>query len=413
MSPAITMPAAARSRASLLALCFGNFLIGTGALIVPGMLPALAEGLRVPLPVAAQLVSAFAAAVCVGAPLLAAATSRFDRRLLLAATLALYFAGHLASALVSSFEAMLAIRVLTSIGSALFTAQAAATAALLVPPERRGRAIAFVFLGWSIASVAGLPLGAYVGATWGWRAGFALVALGSLAAAAAVWLAVPRGLHVQAADAAMWRSILGNRTLLAVLGVTGLFMAATFALFIYFVPAAHAFVGASPALVSALLAGFGIAAVSGNAIAARHMDRFGAGKVVVLCLAAIAASHLMWPFTQGSVALLAVTVLAWGIGGFAANSAQQARLAAISPSQASVSIALNTSAVFLGQAAGTAAASVLVAHVPGSAGYAAIPWISVPLLALAIGLSLLASLRSRLGSAYARGTPASPPPVKP
>ncbi|HUQ25177.1 MAG TPA: MFS transporter [Burkholderiales bacterium] len=393
---------------SLWALCIGNFVIGTGTLIVPGMLPTLAEGLDVSLPMAAQLVTAFAASVCVGAPILATATSRFDRRTLLAATLGLYFAGHLAAALVSSYAAVLVARILSSAGAALFTAQAAAVAALLVPAEQRGRAIAFVFLGWSVASVAGVPLGAYVGATWGWRAGFALVALGSAIAAGAVWLLIPSGLRVKAADAAMWRAILGNRALLALLGVTGLFMGATFALFCYFVPASQAFVGASPALVSALLALFGAAAVAGNAIAARYMDRFGAGNVVLLCLALMAAGHLLWPLTQGSTALLAAAVLIWGLGGFAANSAQQTRLVAIAPSQASVSIALNTSAVFLGQAAGAAGASALVVHIPGSDGFAAIPWISVPLLCVAVGLSLYASLRMRAHprSAHVQGRPA-------
>jgi predicted MFS family arabinose efflux permease len=397
-----------RSKWSLWALCLGNFVIGTGALIVPGMLPTLAEGLDVSLPLAAQLVTAFAAAVCIGAPILATATSRYDRRTLLVATLALYFAGHLAAALVSSFGAMLAVRIVSSAGAALFTAQAAAAAALIAPPEQRGRAIAFVFLGWSVASVAGVPLGAYIGATWGWRAGFMLVALGAGAAAAAVWLLLPSGLRVKPVDAAMWRSILTDRALLAVLSVTALFMASTFALFCYLVPAAQAFVGASPALVSALLAIFGGAAVAGNAVAARYMDRFGAGNVVVLCLAAMAASHLLWPWTQGSVGLLAAMVILWGLGGFAANSAQQARLVTISPSRAPVSIALNTSAVFLGQAVGAIAASGLVAHFPGKQGYAAIPWISVPLLCFAVGLSLFASLKMRphSGSAHVPGRPA-------
>ncbi len=401
------MTAPAR-RASLLALCFGNFIIGTGTLIVPGMLPQLADGLGVSLPSAGLLVTAFAAMVCVGAPILATATTRFDRRALLTATLLLYLLGHLAAALVSSYGAMLAARIASSAGAALFTAQAAAAAALIAPPEQRGRAIALVFLGWSVSSVAGVPLGAYVGATWGWRSGFALVALGSALAAAGVWLLVPRGLHVKAADAAMWRAILRDRALLAVLGVTALFMAATFALFCYFVPAAQAFVGASPAMVSALLAAFGIAAVAGNAIAVRYMDRFGAGKVIVLCLAAMLAGQLLWPFTPGSVALLAASVVVAGIGGFAGNSAQQARLVAIAPSQASVSIALNTSAVFLGQAAGAAAASALVAHVPGKEGFVAIPWVGVPLVCLAIGLSLFASLkiRSHPGSAHVQGRPA-------
>ena len=85
----------------LWALAFGNFVIGTGTLIVPGMLPAVAEGLQIPLPLAGLLITAFAAAVCVGAPILAGATSRFDRRSLLVATLGLYFAGHLIAALLS------------------------------------------------------------------------------------------------------------------------------------------------------------------------------------------------------------------------------------------------------------------------------------------------------------------------
>ena len=406
------MTVVAQYRASLLALCFGNFMIGTGTLIVPGMLPQLADGLGVSLSYAGLLVTAFAATVCIGAPILATATTRFDRRFLLTATLLLYFAGHLVAALVSSYGAMVVVRIVTSAGAALFTAQAAATAALLAPPEQRGRAIALVFLGWSVSSVAGVPLGAYVGATWGWQAGFALVAVGSALAAGAVWLLLPAGLRVKAADAAMWRAILGNRALLAVLAVTALFMASTFALFCYFVPAAQAFVGASPALVSGLLALFGVAAVAGNAVAVRYMDRFGAGNVVVLCLAAMLASQLLWPFTPGSVALLAATVLAAGIGGFAANSAQQARLVSIAPSHASVSIALNTSAVFLGQGAGAAAASAVVAHVPGKEGFAAIPWIGMPLLCLAVGLSLFASLRMRShpqdgsGSAHVQGRPA-------
>jgi predicted MFS family arabinose efflux permease len=185
-------------------------------------------------------------------------------------------------------------------------------------------------------------------------------------------------------------------------------MAGTFGLFSYLVPAAQALVGATPAVVSALLAAFGIAAVTGNVVAARYMDRFGPGTIVIVCLALMAGSHLAFPFTQGSVLLLGAMVVAWGLGGFAANSAQQARLVSIAPAQAAVAVALNTSAVFLGQAAGTAASGALIAHVPGTAGFAAIPWISVPLITAAIGLSLYASLRMRshFGSAHVQGRPA-------
>jgi predicted MFS family arabinose efflux permease len=382
--------------ASLVALCFGNFIIGTGTLIVPGMLPVLAEGLGVTLPVAGQIITAFALTVCVSAPLLAGATSRFDRKKLLFAMQLLFVAGHLAAALVSSFVPMLAARVLTSFGAAIFTSQAAATAALLVPPERRGRAIALVMLGWSIASVTGIPLGAYVSARWGWREGFALVAAAALVGAVLVWRYVPAGLSVKPVDARMWREIFGNRLLLMVVAVSALQSAPQFALFSYIVPATKAFLGASPELVGLLLAGFGIMGVTGNALASRFIDRLGAANVVMASILSMLAAHLLWPWSVGAMPLFVLVLVLWGLGCFACNSAQQARLAQLSPQHAPVSMALNTSMIFLGQALGTAAGGVLLAHVPGIAGYTHLAWISVPLFVSAIALSAFAARRARV-----------------
>lgn len=373
------------------------------------MLPQLAEGLDVSLPVAGQLVTAFAAATCIGAPLLAGVTSRIDRRALLVAMQLLFVAGHAGAALLSSFWPMLAMRVLTSVGAALFTAQAASAAALLVPPEKRGRAIAFVFLGWSIASVAGLPLGSYVAAMWGWQAGFGLVAAGAALGAAAIWLVLPGGLRVQPVTIAMWRSLLRDPALVASVGVTALFAGASFALFAYLVPATRGYLGASPELVSGLLALFGVAGLAGNMLAVRYMDRLGAANVVVLCLLSILAAHLLWPWAQGSTLLVALVMVGCGLGVFACNSAQQTRLAAIAPAAASVSIALNSSALYLGQAFGPAAGGIVIAQVPGNPGFALLAAISVPLLLAAIVLSQFASLRMRAQarSAHVQGRPAT------
>ena len=375
--------------ASLVALCFGNFIIGTGTLIVPGMLPVLAEGLGMTLPVAGQLISAFAFTVCVSAPLLAGATSRFDRRKLLASMQLLYVFGHLAAALLDDFVPMLLVRVVTSFGAALFTAQAAATAALLVPPAQRGRAIAFVFVGWSISSVIGVSLGAYVAHTLGWRTGFALVALGALVGAALVWRFVPAGLKVQPVDARMWREILGNRTLLAVIAVTALQSAPQFVILAYIVPATTAFLEVSPAVLGLILAGFGLVGVLGNVLSARFVDRAGAANIVMWALLSMLASHLLWPWSAGSPALYLLVLFLWGLGSFSANSAQQARLASLAPQQTSVSVALNTSALYLGQAAGPAIGGGVLHHVFGIAGYQALAWVSVPLFVAAIALSAL------------------------
>jgi predicted MFS family arabinose efflux permease len=256
--------------------------------------------------------------------------------------------------------------------------------------------------------VAGLPLGSYVAAVWGWQAGFGLVAAGAALGAAAIWLVLPGGLRVQPVTLAMWRSLLRDPALMASVGVTALFAGANFALFAYFVPAARSYlVGASPELVSGLLAIFGIAGLAGNMLAVRYMDRLGAANVVMLCLFSMLAAHLLWPWSQGSATLVALVMLGCGLAVFACNSAQQTRLAAVAPAAASVSIALNSSALYLGQALGPAAGGVLIAHVPGKDGFALLAAISVPLLLAAIGLSLFASLRmrARSRSVHVQGRP--------
>ncbi len=374
----------------LLALCLGNFIIGTGTLIVPGMLPALAIGLGVNVPVAAQLITAFAFTVCVTAPPLAALTARFDRRALLVVVQLLFAAGHFASAFASSLHALLVLRVLSSIGAALFTAQAASTAALLVPTERRGSAIAFVFVGWSIASVVGMPLGAYVSETVGWPAGFLIVGVGALFAAAAVHLTIPRGLMIVPIGRAMWATLFRNRRLLMVVAVTAIQAAAQFTVLSFLVPSFKTLFNASPETIGILLVAFGVTGVAGNIIGARMVDRIGAAKVTLLGLVSMLTSHVLWLFVPGSWFLLTLCLLLWGVGCFSSNSAQQARLVMLSPPHAPVSVAMNSSAMCFGQAVGTAAGAAVLAGVAGPSAYPALALISVPLFVVSIVVSLLA-----------------------
>jgi predicted MFS family arabinose efflux permease len=381
----------------LLVLCFGNFIIGTGTLIVPGMLPALAQGLGVNVPVAAQLITAFAFTVCVTAPPLAALTARFDRRALLVAVQLLFAGGHLASAFASSLHELLVLRVLSSVGAALFTAQAAATAALLVPTERRGSAIAFVFVGWSIASVVGMPLGAYVSETVGWPAGFIIVGIGALLAAAAVHLTIPRGLMIVPIGRAMWASLFGNRRLMLAVAVTAIQAAAQFTVLSFLVPSFKTLFNASPETIGILLVAFGATGVAGNIIGARMVDRIGAANVTLLGLISMLTSHVLWLFVPGSWLLLVAFLLLWGIGCFSTNSAQQARLVLLSPPHAPVSVAMNSSAMYFGQAVGTAAGAAVLAGVAGPSAYSALALISIPLFVASIVVSLLADRKKGKG----------------
>jgi len=372
----------------LVVLCFGNFIIGTGTLIVPGMLPALAEGLSVKVPVAAQLITAFAFTVCVTAPPLAALTARFDRRALLVMVQLLFAGGHLASAYASTLHELLILRVVSSVGAALFTAQAASTAALLVPTQRRGSAIAFVFVGWSIASVVGMPLGAYVSERIGWSAAFIIVGIGALVAATALYVTLPRGLKIAPIGRAMWASLFGSRSLMMAVAVTAIQAAAQFTVLSFLVPSIKTLFNASPETVSLLLVAFGVTGVAGNLIGARMVDRIGAAKVTLLGLSSMLISHVVWLFVPGSWPLLVLFLLLWGIGCFSTNSAQQARLVLLSPPHAPVSVAMNSSAMYFGQAVGTAAGAAVIAGVAGEFAYTALALISIPLFIASIAVSL-------------------------
>lgn len=385
-------------------IAFGNFVIGTGVMVVSGMLPPLAAGLGVTIPVAAQLLTVMAFAIAIGAPALGALTSRFDRRLLLTATLLVYALGHFACALAPNYEALLGLRVLLAVSPAIFTPQASAALALIVAPEKRGRAISLALLGWAVASVLGMPIGAYVGAVFGWRIGFALVGVLALLGAIGVHRVLPAGLKVSMSGRSMWAELLRWPSLQLAIAVTAIQGAAQFTTFAFFVPALQAFLGAEPALVSGLLTLFGAMGFTGALLSARFMDSVGPIRVAHASFAVVALGMLLWPLGNGSLAWVIVAMTTWGFASFATNNAQQARLVAAAPTLASVTIALNSSGMYLGQAIGIPLGAAMLSSPPTAAEYANLSLLGLPIMALAFIVSLRARQLGRRRAAL-RHTP--------
>lgn len=370
-------------RGALWALLAGNFVIGTGVMVVPGTLNEISVSLSVAVATAGQLITAAAIVMCLGAPLLAAVVAGWDRRQLLALTLLWYATGHAICALMPSFGALLPVRMLTVIAPAIFTPQAAACAGLLVPPEHRGRAVTFVFLGWSMASVLGLPIGALIGGHLGWRMAFIAIAMLSVVSAASIWLTLPTGIRPAALTAAAWSRVLRSPVLMGIVSVTALQGSGQFVLFSYFGPILKQSFGADANTLSLMWALFGAFGLIGNMVVSRYIDRIGAGRMVLLTSSLIALSLFLWPFAS-TLAWLAVVIVPWGLGCFATNSAQQARLVGLAPALAPGSVALNSSGIYIGQAIGAGLGGWLLAN-------DAAPWMSrfgLALLLVAIGLSV-------------------------
>jgi len=379
----------ARLRAVRQAFLFGNFVIGCGVMALVGVLNDLTASLQVPVSRGGQLIAVSAAVMCFGAPLVAGWVGGFDRRRLLAGSLLWYAAGHAASALMPSYETLMPVRAATVLGAAVFTPQAAAAIGALAPLEHRGRHITYIFIGWSIASVAGMPIAAWLGETFGWRTAFAAIAGASVVAAAWVWAATPDGVKPSALSRRDWAAVFTSPLLMAIVAVTALSGAGQFTLFSYLAPYWKAVLHADATQISGLFLWFGAFGLIGNALMSRRIDQLGAGRAVTIALGGMALSLLAWPLGTGIVPA-AIVLLPWGLGCFASNSAQQARLGAAAPGYASALMALNSSAIYLGQAAGASSGGWLIDH----GGYGPLPWLGLAWMALAIATSVWAMRRS-------------------
>ena len=371
---------------SLWALLFGNFVIGTGIMVVPGTLNDISQSLGISIASAGQLISASALLVCLGAPIFATLIGNWDRRRLL--TLCMVWYGVLLTlcATMPSFATLLPLRVLAVIPAAIFTPQAAACVGLLVTPAQRGRAITLVFLGWSVASVLGMPLASLIGGTLGWRAAFVLIGLLAFASALWVWRAMPNGITPPALSRESWAATFRSKALMLSIAVTVLYSAGQFVLFAYFAPYFKMTLKVTPTQLSLLFAWFGAFGFIGNMLASRYIDRMGPARTVLVCVGSMALSLLVWPLGT-SVVLAALVCVPWALGCFSSNSAQQARLVSLFPALAGGSIALNTSAMYAGQAMGAAGGGWLISI--GQMG--ALHWVGCVGLLAAMAVSVWAS----------------------
>ncbi|HMA90977.1 MAG TPA: MFS transporter [Burkholderiales bacterium] len=373
-----------RRTSARIALMLGNFVIGLAIVGIAGMLSDLAGGLGVSIQQAGLLVTAGAIVLCAGSPLVVWATSALDRRLLLAGSLVLTGLAYLASALSPHYGALLALRVVAMAAAAPFTPVAASTVAAIVPQAERPGAITFVFLGWSLSVAAGLPAVAFVAAHAGWQASFAAIGAGLLACAALVFLALPAGLRGAPISLGSWGTLGRNRFVLTLLAITAAQIAGQFAVFTYLAPLLVRLAGAEVTVIGLFFSLYGVTGFVGNVVATRLVARRGAFATSAIALLSIFCGLSLWTLGAGTLAVMGAGVAFWGLGFAAINSMQQARLVAAVPALGSAAVALNTSAIYVGQAIGSALGGVLFAHdLPRTLGFAAMILVGASLALLA------------------------------
>ena len=362
------------------ALC--NLVIGSGAFVLSGILQPLAKELNISIAAAGQVMTAYAVATAVLAPGLILLTAKWPRKQAIQLALALFTLGNLVSALAPTLGVLLLGRILMGAG-AMFTAAVSAYAVTLVAPELRGRALSTVFLGMSISYAVALPIGAWLGFEYGWHTPVWLCAAASLAALLAATMLLPKGVVMQSASFAGFKTAAKQSAVLRVWLRTLLFFIAIFSVFAYVGPVLLALNAMNPVQLSIVLALFGLAGIAGTLLGGWANDKFGSLRTIQVQLAVLVSMMCLLPLTKGNLVATVIIMVVWGMAGFGLTAPQQSRLVSLSPTQAPLLLSLNSSMLYLGTALGAVVSGAVIESV----GLANLSWVGAP-----FGLAALLTL---------------------
>jgi predicted MFS family arabinose efflux permease len=378
--------------ATLLLLAGCNLIVGSGAMVVTGLLARIGHDLEVGPAAAAQLITAYAIAFAISAPLVAVLAARVCRKQLLVVALGAFGVLMIASAWAPRYELLWALRALTGAAAAAFVPNASAVVGALSAPAARGRALAIVFSGFTAALVLGAPLGTHLGIAFGWRP--TIAGLGGLAVAAAVVAKrrLPGGIMLAGATLANLRATVQQPRLIGLIGVTMISAFGSFVVFSFAAIALPVLLRQPATVIASALLVFGLGSMLGNVASVIAIDRLGAPRIVTvgLLVTALALGALA---SEASVALAWAAIVVWGLGSFVVATAQQSRLVDAAPRLSAALLPLSSSAQFAGTSLGAGFGGVWLAH--DAQAVAGLAWIACAALAGAALLSFVLATRLR------------------
>lgn len=356
-----------KSNRPLYWLALGTFAVGTESFMIAGLLPGMAKDLDVSVATAGQLVTVFALAYALSSPVLAALTGNLNRRRLLIGAMALFAVANLLAFTASGYWSLMAARLVLALAAAVYVPGANALASVVVPPEQRGRAIAIVNGGLSLAIALGVPAGTVLGAAMGWRATFGSVAIIAALAVAGLLIGLPREIGTGLATASLRQRIstAAQPAVLHTLLITTLWAMASYTTYTYLAPLLEATTLINGPAIGFVLFGWGVSAAIGLAISGRTVDRSGPRAVILPALATSTTAFVVLSLAphcidkQFVIVPVVLAIAAWGVAHWAFYPAQQTRLVGVAGvASAPVVLSLNASFMYLGFSLGAGLGSL-------------------------------------------------------
>lgn len=389
--PAIT-PSIHFGRA-VIALGVGGFAIGTGEFVIMGLLPEVARDIGVSIPQAGHVISAYALGVVIGAPVLAVLAASWRRRMLLIALMVIFALGNFATALAPGYLSLILLRFMTGLPHGTYFGVAALVAASLAPPGQRARAVGLVMLGLTGATLAGVPIAAWLGQVFGWRAAFVFVGVVALIAVVLLRRDVPDLAPASGASPMRELDALKRKQVWLTLGIAAIGFGGMFSVFSYIKPTLLEVTGLPLSGVPLILALFGLGMVLGNLVGSRLADK-ALMPTIGAMLAYAAVVLVLFTFAAHHIVTAAITVFLIGTT-VAIGPALQIRLMDVAGDAQTLAAALNHSAFNMANALGAWLGGVAIT---AGLGWTSTGWVGA-LLALGglaiFGIALMSERRSK------------------
>jgi len=373
-------------RRALLGLFLGSFAIGTTEFAPMGLLPEIAQGVGVSIPQAGALVSAYALGVMLGAPVMTGLLHAMRRKHALMVLMVVFAVGNLLTSASDTYLELMLARIVTSLSHGAFFGIGAVVASSVVPVDKRATAVAFMFMGLTIANVGGVPAATWVGQWIGWKMAFGLMSGLGILAAVVTGLTLPAESQGNSAPAAAQFQVMRLPTVWLALLSTVLGAGSMFALYTYIAPLLVELSGFGPHQVSGVLALIGLGFTAGNVLSGRMADR-DLPRTLNRLLLGLAVILLLYPLLARSPIGALVAVFLWGVAAFGVATPLQLTVIHAAQDAPALASSLNIGAFNLGNALGAAVGAAII-----DAGWG-LPWVPMAGAVLALGSWMVVTRR--------------------
>lgn len=343
-------------------LALAVFLIGTIEYIITGIIEMIATDLKVSTSEAGLLVTVFALAAAIIAPILIALTINIDRKKLLMSTLGVFIVSNGMMLVNLSYETLLWIRMIQGASGGITTVVAMAIATRLVEHEKRGNAIGIILMGLSSSLVLGVPIGTFFSEMFGWRNLFIFIGVLSILPLVIIYNKVPAIKEEEQVTLGMQLSMLKSSTVLTALVITLLYVGGYSTLFTYITPFLQATSSLSITEISGVLFLAGICSFVGSKVGGQLADAKGSKFTICLGLLLQGATLLLFALAGVNLYVLILVLMIFMLATWSISPAQQLYLVTLAPRNPDIALSVNTSFIQFGFALGSGLGGLVISR---------------------------------------------------